>query len=152
MVSSNGSLAVKIGLTVGEPVEDSDDLFGASVNLAARICAHAAGSQTLASGTVRDLAAEVEIPQDGTLSRVLYKDDQIRLVAFGFDAGQELTDHTAAVAAIVEVVSGQLRVGLGDEFVELAPGSWVHMPANLKHSVFAIEPSVMLLTLLKRSG
>jgi len=49
-------LAVKIGLTVGEPVEDSADLFGASVNLAARICAHAAGGQTLASGTVRDLA------------------------------------------------------------------------------------------------
>ncbi len=48
-------LAVKIGLTVGEPVEDSDDLFGASVNLAARICAHAKGGQTLTSGTVRDL-------------------------------------------------------------------------------------------------
>jgi class 3 adenylate cyclase len=50
------ALAVKIGLTVGEPVEDSNDLFGASVNLAARICAHAGGGQTLVSGTVRDLA------------------------------------------------------------------------------------------------
>jgi class 3 adenylate cyclase len=50
------ALAVKIGLTVGEPVEDSEDLFGAAVNLAARICAHANGGQTLASGTVRDLA------------------------------------------------------------------------------------------------
>ena len=50
------ALAVKIGLTVGEPVEQSEDLFGASVNLAARICAHAAGGQTLTSGTVRDLA------------------------------------------------------------------------------------------------
>lgn len=50
------SLAVKIGLTVGEPVEESEDLFGASVNLAARICAHAGGGQTLASGTVRDMA------------------------------------------------------------------------------------------------
>lgn len=49
-------LAVKIGLTVGEPVEESEDLFGAAVNLAARICAHAAGRQTLASSTVRDLA------------------------------------------------------------------------------------------------
>ena len=48
-------LAVKIGLTVGEPVEDNEDLFGASVNLAARICAHASGGQTLVSGTVRDL-------------------------------------------------------------------------------------------------
>ncbi len=53
---SGPGLAVKIGLTVGEPVEDSDDLFGASVNLAARVCAHARGGQTLASGTVRDLA------------------------------------------------------------------------------------------------
>ena len=56
MMSEGPRLAVKIGLTVGEPVEDSDDLFGASVNLAARICAHAAGGQTLTSGTVRDLA------------------------------------------------------------------------------------------------
>jgi class 3 adenylate cyclase len=54
-------LAIKIGLTVGEPVEDSEDLFGASVNLAARICAHAAGGQTLASGTVRDLAIGKDI-------------------------------------------------------------------------------------------
>lgn len=54
--SEGPALAVKIGLTVGEPVEDSDDLFGASVNLAARICAHAGGGQTLVSSTVRDLA------------------------------------------------------------------------------------------------
>lgn len=54
-------MAVKIGLTVGEPVEDSEDLFGASVNMAARICAHAAGGQTLASGTVRDLAIGKDI-------------------------------------------------------------------------------------------
>lgn len=58
-------LAVKIGLTVGEPVEDSQDLFGASVNLAARICAHATGGQTLASGTVRDLAIGKDIPFRG---------------------------------------------------------------------------------------
>lgn len=50
------ALALKIGISAGEPVEDSDDLFGASVNLAARICAHAAGGQTLVSGPVRDLA------------------------------------------------------------------------------------------------
>ncbi len=49
-------LAFKIGLSAGEPVEESEDLFGASVNLAARICAHAGGGQTLVSGTVRDLA------------------------------------------------------------------------------------------------
>ena len=96
----------------------------------------------------RDLATEVEIPAEGTLSKVLYKDDQVRLVLFAFDAGQELTEHTAAVPAIVEVISGRLQVGLGDDEAELAAGSWVHMPAKLPHSVVAVEPSVMLLTML----
>ena len=50
------ALRIKIGLSAGKPVEDSNDLYGAAVNLAARICAHAEGEQTLASGTVRDLA------------------------------------------------------------------------------------------------
>jgi len=49
-------LRIKIGLSAGEPVEDSNDLFGVAVNLAARICAHASGNQTLVAGTVRDLA------------------------------------------------------------------------------------------------
>lgn len=59
--TTGAQLKVKVGLTVGEPVEDSDDLFGASVNLAARICAHASGGQTLASGTVRDLSIGADI-------------------------------------------------------------------------------------------
>lgn len=53
--SDDPTLAVKIGLTVGEPVEDSHDLFGAAVNLAARLCAHARGGQILTSSAVRDL-------------------------------------------------------------------------------------------------
>lgn len=49
-------LGIKIGLSVGEPVEESDDIYGASVNLAARICNHAAGGQILTSSAVRDLS------------------------------------------------------------------------------------------------
>jgi len=99
-----------------------------------------------------DIAAEVEIPTDGTLSRVLYKDEQIRVVVFAFDAGQELTDHTAAVPAIVQVVSGSIRLDLSGDPVELGPGSWVRMPAHLSHAVLAIEPSIMLLTLLRAAS
>lgn len=105
--------------------------------------------ESSAATVFRDVAAEVTIPKDGTLSRVLYKDEQVRLVVFAFDAGQELTDHTAAMAAIVQVVSGRIRLGLADEQVEMTPGSWVHMRANLRHSVVALEPSVMLLTMLR---
>lgn len=96
-----------------------------------------------------DVASEVEIPEEGTLTRVLYRDDQIRVVVFAFDERQELTDHTAAVPALVQVISGRIRLDLDGDPVELGPGSWVRMEANLTHAVLALEPSVMLLTLLR---
>jgi class 3 adenylate cyclase len=47
---------VRIGMSAGEPVEESDDLYGAAVNLAARLCAVARGGQILVSNTVKELA------------------------------------------------------------------------------------------------
>jgi quercetin dioxygenase-like cupin family protein len=95
-----------------------------------------------------DLAGEVEIPQDGTLSRVLHQDDRLRLVVFAFDSGQELTEHTAAVPAVVQVLRGRLHLTLGSEEVDAEPGAWIRMPAKLPHSVRALEPNIMLLTML----
>ena len=46
-------LHVRIGMDSGEPVEDSNDLFGTTVQLAARLCAEAAADQILVSETVR---------------------------------------------------------------------------------------------------
>lgn len=49
-------LAVRIGVAAGEPLEERDDLFGAAVQLAARLCDRAATGSILVSGAVRDLA------------------------------------------------------------------------------------------------
>ena len=98
-----------------------------------------------------DIAAEVEIPTDGTLSRVLHSDDRVRVVVFAFDEGQELTEHTAAVPAIVQVIRGRMRLTLGAEVTDAGPDAWAYMAANLPHSILALEPSVLLLTMLKGS-
>ena len=95
-----------------------------------------------------NLAAEVEIPENGTLSRVIYKDETIRVMVFAFDEGQELTDHTARYAAIVQVVVGKVELNLDGDPVVVRPGAWIHMPPQLPHAVHAIEPTVMVLTLL----
>ena len=50
-------IRVRIGLNAGEPIAEDEDLFGTSVNLAARICAHAEAGQILAPIVVRELAA-----------------------------------------------------------------------------------------------
>jgi class 3 adenylate cyclase len=56
------ALNVKIGISAGEPVTDgSDDLFGASVQLAARLCAAASASEILTSVAVRELSVGKQI-------------------------------------------------------------------------------------------
>ena len=50
-------LGVYVGLNAGEPIAEDDDLFGTSVNLAARICAHAQPGQIVAADVVRQLPA-----------------------------------------------------------------------------------------------
>jgi len=49
-------IPVRIGLNAGEPVAEDADLFGSSVQLAARVCAKAEAGQILVSNVVRELA------------------------------------------------------------------------------------------------
>jgi class 3 adenylate cyclase len=57
-VGAARELHVRIGLAAGEPVDHNDDLFGSTVNLAARICAAADPGRILVSEVVRDLGVE----------------------------------------------------------------------------------------------
>jgi class 3 adenylate cyclase len=49
---SSEALNVRIGLDCGEPVRDSNDLFGATVQMAARLCQHAAVDAIVVSDAV----------------------------------------------------------------------------------------------------
>ena len=103
----------------------------------------------ITSTVLADLTTSVEIPKEGTLSRVLYKDDHIRLVVFAFDTGQELTDHTAGVPITIHLVSGRMELTAGNDHSEIDNKAWVHIPAGMTHAVTALEPTIMVLTLLK---
>jgi quercetin dioxygenase-like cupin family protein len=97
-----------------------------------------------------DLTAETgQVPDDSILSRTLYADDQMKVILFGFAAGQELSEHTASMPAILHILEGRARLTLGGESQQAGPGTWVRMPAWLKHSLLAETPVVMLLLLLQ---
>ena len=51
-------LRVRIGMAAGEPVDHNDDIFGATVNLASRICDAADAGQILVSEIVHDLGVK----------------------------------------------------------------------------------------------
>jgi quercetin dioxygenase-like cupin family protein len=99
---------------------------------------------------ILDLAKAVEPPADGIISRTVFQDEQVKAVVFGFGQGQELSEHTAAKPAMLFFVQGDASVGLGADVQVAQAGTWVHMPANLKHSIKANSPVVMLLVLLKQ--
>jgi quercetin dioxygenase-like cupin family protein len=98
---------------------------------------------------IPDLLAEIEIPAAGILSRTIASGDRVKAVMFGFDVGQELSEHTAAMPAVIHVLSGAVELQLGSEVVEAHAGTWVHMPAHTTHRVLARTPTVMLLLLLR---
>lgn len=106
---------------------------------------------TSATGStyLNDLLAEATPPQGGILSRTVFSDAQVKIVLFAFDAGQELSEHTAATSAIVQILSGEGTLTVGADLYEARPGSWLHMPPSTPHGLKAETPMVMLLTLLK---
>ncbi|HET9494297.1 MAG TPA: cupin domain-containing protein [Chloroflexia bacterium] len=96
-----------------------------------------------------DLVEELQIPKDGILSRILLKNEHVNVTVFGFDAGQELTEHTAATPAIVQIVRGEATLTIGTDKKEVGPGAWLYMPARMPHGVSAKTPVIMLLVLVK---
>jgi class 3 adenylate cyclase len=50
-------LHLRIGINAGEPIEEEDDLFGGTVQLAARVCAHADSDEIYCTNVVRELSA-----------------------------------------------------------------------------------------------
>lgn len=96
-----------------------------------------------------DLDRPLNLPAEGTLSRTLHQDERLKIVLFNFCAGQELSEHTAATPAIMHFLAGEADVTLGADAVAAAPGTWVHMPPQLPHSIRAKTPVAMLLTLVK---
>lgn len=96
-----------------------------------------------------DLVHQVDAPANATLSRTIYQDERSKIVLFAFSAGQELSEHTASMPAIMHFLSGEADVTLGSEKAVASEGTWIHMAAHLPHSIRTKTPVVMLLTLLK---
>jgi quercetin dioxygenase-like cupin family protein len=92
------------------------------------------------------------IPTDSIVSRTIHVDDQIKASIFGFAPGQELSEHTASVPAIIQILQGTCTLTLGEDTYTAGPGSWVHIEANTKHALKAITPMHMLLIMLPKAN
>ena len=95
------------------------------------------------------VALAPDVPTDSILSRTFLDAPDLKAILFVFAAGQELSEHTASMPAILHFITGTARLTLGGEPQAAQPGTWVHMPARMPHSVFAETAVTMLLMMVK---
>ena len=95
------------------------------------------------------LEALVTPTEKGIASRVLAKTGGGNVTLFAFDAGEELTEHTSPFDAFVIVLQGAFTLTIGGQPVKATPATIVRMPAGVAHAVHAVEPSRMLLIMLR---
>jgi len=93
---------------------------------------------------------EVEYSDNSIVSRQVVKESGGNVSLFAFDAGQELSEHTAPFDAFVSILDGQAAITIGSETETLKAGETVCMPANVPHALHAIEQFKMLLVLIKK--
>ena len=103
-------------------------------------------TSTLPPGELFALDGLVTPTAQGIASRVLARTAAGNITLFAFDAGEELSKHTAPFAALVLTLSGAL---IGGREVRTTPQSIVLMPANVPHAVRATELSRMMLIMLR---
>jgi quercetin dioxygenase-like cupin family protein len=102
----------------------------------------------LPTGEALELSGLVSYTESGIASRVILRSRGGNVTLFSFDAGQELSEHTAPFDALVMVLEGALTLTVGGTPVRAIAGSAVRLPANVPHAIESPARSKMVLVML----
>ncbi len=95
-------------------------------------------------------APELVQYQDGAVvSRELVKRPTGSVTIFAFDEGQGLSEHTAPLDALVQVMEGDAEVTISGQPHRLQGGELILMPAGQPHALKALSRFKMMLTMIR---
>ncbi len=103
----------------------------------------------LTPATPAKLAEQIQYASGAVVSRTLIRSKGGSLTLFAFEAGQELSEHTAPFDAFVQVLDGTVELIIGGKRVVASTGETVLMPAGVPHAVRAVERFKMLLSMVR---
>jgi len=104
---------------------------------------------TAPKSEILNLAEMVSYQAGSVVSRQITKAEAGNVTLFAFDAGQELSEHTAPFDALVHMVEGEAEIIISGKSFTLASGDAIIMPANEPHAVKAKGQFKMLLTMIR---
>jgi quercetin dioxygenase-like cupin family protein len=99
--------------------------------------------------TSHHLIEEFPPPPTGRRQTLLRDDPHARVILFGFAAGAGLSLHHAPHPVLLQVVEGRAELTLADVTQPASRGAWFQLPPGLPHAVQALEPTLLLVTILK---
>ena len=83
------------------------------------------------------------------MSRIIVKRDTGNVTLFAFDAGQELSEHTAPFDALVQILEGEAAITIAGRPHRVRTGEMILMPAQQPHALKAVSRFKMLLTMIR---
>ena len=98
---------------------------------------------------VADLASMTEVADKGIVSKSIVENEHHKIIHFTLAPGQEQSEHTASVPAVIQILGGAGTVVLDGVEYEAGTGKLFYMPADLKHAVRAQGELVFLLTMFR---
>lgn len=99
--------------------------------------------------TAINIADYIAYAEGAIVSKTIVQKPTGTITLFSFDAGQNLSEHTAPFDAVVHVLDGEAELIIGGQPVIVAAGSLAVMPANVPHAVNAVRRFKMMLTMIR---
>jgi quercetin dioxygenase-like cupin family protein len=91
----------------------------------------------------------VSYQEGAVVSRQITKAEAGNVTLFAFDAGQELSEHSAPFDALAHILEGEAEIRISGRPYALSAGDAIVMPGNEPHSVKATQRFKMLLTMIR---
>lgn len=106
------------------------------------------GAVDTTEGSV-ELSALAEYQAGSVVSRTIVKKPTGTVTAFAFDAGEGLSEHTAAFDALVIGVEGSAEFTVGGVGHRVTAGELLRLPARVPHALKATQRFKMLLVMIR---
>ena len=101
------------------------------------------------TGKAVELNELVSYQSGSVVSRTLIDRKIGTITLFSFGAGQGLSEHTVPFDAFVQIVDGVAEVTIDGKNHRVSAGEFIIMPANIPHSLKAVEKFKMMLVMIR---
>src|SRR5215204_7022958 len=106
----------------------------------------------IASDEIASLKSEPSWQQSDRNSRTLVHESQLRIIVTVMKAGARLHEHRTDGAVSIQTIQGHLRLGIGQDAVDLPQGRLVAIEPGVTHELDAIDESAFILTVAWPTG